>query len=350
MLLRKTEESAAWHARCFDVNAMFLRIFVASSVAMALLVPRVAAADGPAVVPGAPDAVRSCDALRADWAKEPTPARALNVAKCESAAGRPLEVVRILGPVLRTLAPESDEEVRAQSLFVAARARVGAIYVEADVRDAGIDVDGRRVATTPLTEPIFVAAGHHTVTVEAEGRPPARRDLDVAPGASVAFVAHTVPLRDDVIGFDQAENVGTFASPDGGKSTVILVAGAAASALALATAVTFNIAANSKTSAAHREQAAIQQAGGTTTACNAPGARFTRDCAALHDALAAHDRYGNIALAAYALAGVGAAATIWYALVPTRRESSRATFSEAAVRPSPMVGAGVAGIQLVGAY
>lgn len=62
------------------------------------------------------------------------------------------------------------------------RARIAFVSVTTNVDEATVSVDGVDVATTPLDEPLRLAAGQHTVGVRAAGYDSARRAVQVAGG------------------------------------------------------------------------------------------------------------------------------------------------------------------------
>ncbi len=62
------------------------------------------------------------------------------------------------------------------------QSRIARLVVDTPVRGAVVSIDGSDVASTPLTEPIFVSAGSHTVEVRAPGYASSKRSIRVAGG------------------------------------------------------------------------------------------------------------------------------------------------------------------------
>ncbi len=70
---------------------------------------------------------------------------------------------------------------------------VGRLRIEAIPEDATISVDGQREGTTPLTSPILLNPGHHTVRIEAAGYQPYESGVTVVSGAEVRLSAELLP-------------------------------------------------------------------------------------------------------------------------------------------------------------
>lgn len=222
------------------------------------------------------------------------------------------------------------------------------IILEVDSPEAGVQLDGQPIEGTFSARRLPVSPGHHVVEAHVAGRPPLRREVDVEAGGTAGVVLHIVPLSADAIGYDLPE--GERPGPAGRDAIrlPLILGGAGLTIVALGVGVGFNLLATSSSNDAVAQQTLLGQAGGTTSSCHAPAARFARACTALHDELVARDRNADVAVAAYATAGVAATATIAYAvwsLAPERRP--RWTDS---LRAAPIVGASTGGFVVAGVF
>jgi hypothetical protein len=65
------------------------------------------------------------------------------------------------------------------------RALVAEVSVKVDGMPAEVDVDGRMVGESPMSGPLLLAAGHHTVRALRDGYDPAEKAIDVVSGEKV---------------------------------------------------------------------------------------------------------------------------------------------------------------------
>jgi hypothetical protein len=223
------------------------------------------------------------------------------------------------------------------------------VIVEIDSGDANVTLDGQPIEGALSGKRLPVSAGHHVVEAHVAGRPPIRREVDVSAGGTTGVVLHVVPLAADAIGYDAPEGQGPLPPDHGSPRIPLILAGAGVSIVALGLGVGFNLLATSNSNDAVAQQTAIGRAGGTTSICHGPASGFAQACTALHDELVARDRNADIAVAAYATAGVAAAATIAYAVwsIPKEERHQRWTSS---LRPAPIVGANTGGIAVLGVF
>ena len=105
-----------------------------------------------------------------------------NLARVHAALGNAVESARAYSSYLEDAGASIGRARRreAERALAEQRSRIGRLTVTADVPRATISVDGVDVATTPLTEPIELSAGSHTVEVRAPGREPVRRAVSIA--------------------------------------------------------------------------------------------------------------------------------------------------------------------------
>lgn len=113
------------------------------------------------------------------YAASPHFAVLYNVGQAQIALGRPLEAIEALTKYLRDGADQVPlsrrEQVQAQIGLL--ESRLAELSVTADRVGAIIRVDGRDVGSTPLFQPIRLAAGAHTVTAAIPNGPQLSRDV-----------------------------------------------------------------------------------------------------------------------------------------------------------------------------
>jgi hypothetical protein len=110
--------------------------------------------------------------FRKAYAKSPNFAVLYNVGQAEAVLGHPVEAIAALSRYLKDGGAEVPEVRRAEvetqlgqlqamlAELTVATSRVGVI----------VQVDGKEIGTTPLYEPVRLAAGRHVVTLIADGR------------------------------------------------------------------------------------------------------------------------------------------------------------------------------------
>ena len=226
---------------------------------------------------------------------------------------------------------------------------VGAtIIIEVDSGEANVQLDGQPIEGALSAKRLPVIAGHHVVVASIAGRPPTHREIDVRAGETVGVVLHVVPLSADAIGYDAPQDDGPSPADHGAPRLPLILLGAGVSLVALGLGLGFNLAANSDSNEAVAQQIVIGQAGGTTSTCSTPAARFAPACTGLRDDLVARDQNADVAVAAYATAGVAAAATIAYAVWARSTEGHRRWLSS--LRPAPIVGTSTGGFAVAGVF
>jgi hypothetical protein len=102
-----------------------------------------------------------------------------NVGQAQMALGRPLDAIEALTKYLRDGADQVPlsrrEQVQAQIGLL--ESRLAELSITADRVGAIIRIDGRDVGSTPLFQPIRLAAGLHTVTAAIPNGPQLTRDV-----------------------------------------------------------------------------------------------------------------------------------------------------------------------------
>jgi len=74
------------------------------------------------------------------------------------------------------------------------KARIGVLSVSTEPEGAAVTIDDRLRGSTPLVEPIAVAAGKHAIRVERQGYDSVVRSVTLAPGQELSQVVSLVPV------------------------------------------------------------------------------------------------------------------------------------------------------------
>lgn len=128
---------------------------------------------------------------------DPAPEAMYNVARVYSALGRAVEAARSYERYLSEggRAIPGARRREAERALAEQQSRIGFLNVQADVEGATISIDGVDVATTPLAQPIPLAAGSHNVEVRAASREPVRSAVAIAGRETTQL---TVSLRESM--------------------------------------------------------------------------------------------------------------------------------------------------------
>lgn len=155
---------------------------------------------------GRGDYGRAASLLRQLIALQPDPDLLWNLGRAEEKAGNPVAAIDAYVRFLATNPPEGDRAEAAERL-AAVKAALGRgwLSVGADAFGATARIDGAPAVTLPV-ERLLLAAGDHSITVEAPGRAPATVTAAVPSGEAVAVdvalelvaVALPPPLEDDL--------------------------------------------------------------------------------------------------------------------------------------------------------
>jgi hypothetical protein len=127
------------------------------------------------------------EALAAAYQLKATPDTAHGLARAEMQLGKPRDAAEHVSFYLREAkdAKPADRQA-AEKLFTEAKAKVGTLNVTADMAAAEVLVDGKSVGKTPLTGPIFVEPGAHTLEARKEGVAPVKQPVEVIAGGEGA--------------------------------------------------------------------------------------------------------------------------------------------------------------------
>jgi hypothetical protein len=142
---------------------------------------------------------RNADALvefQKAFALDPTPRARAQVGLALQALGDWLGAERWIGEALRFQDDAWIAQYRStlEGAMATIGAHLGRLYVEAEVDEGEVLVNGASVHALPAAEPIRVVAGTLDVVVRAPGYVPARRAVEVAAGGEVHVAFKLDPL------------------------------------------------------------------------------------------------------------------------------------------------------------
>ncbi|XXY44088.1 PEGA domain-containing protein [Sorangium sp. So ce269] len=276
-----------------------------------------------------------------------------NLGACELQMGRYRDAAENLARYVRELKKDAtstaEERAQAEAGYAKARAKVGAVVLQANVEHAAVLVDGVQVGRTPLADPLFVEPGKHAVAVEREGYITEEFTVDVAAGKEIAS---TVTLRKPV----QSSPVSTPAPVDAAEAqapvgpveprasspkTALLIGGAATAGAAAVAGVVFTVVASATGNDAEelRDSVVRDHGAAACSRANAPA----EACIDVKDAFDVHRRWTNAAFWSFVGAGAIGAGTLIYGL------TAKPSKQEGRVVITPLVGANSVGISVAGA-
>ncbi|XXT19269.1 PEGA domain-containing protein [Sorangium sp. So ce429] len=276
-----------------------------------------------------------------------------NLGACELQMGRYRDAAENLARYVRELKKDAtstaEERAQAEAGYAKARAKVGAVVLQANVEHAAVLVDGVQVGRTPLADPLFVEPGTHTIAVEREGYVTEKLTVNAAAGGEFASevklrrpAERSPVLTPAPIEAAEAQApVGPVESRASSPKTALLIGGAATAGAAAVAGVVFAVLSSTNAGDADEKEAALGAAGGPN-ACAA--GRRAADCSALRGLEENAATFGNVSAWSFIGAGaVGVATAIVWA-VDSRTEG------RARLHASPMVGPHEGGIMLRGTW
>jgi hypothetical protein len=253
------------------------------------------------------------------------------------------------------------ERQSAEVLLVEARKRVGALQLKVEPAGAEVVVDGQILGKAPLSTEVFVDPGTKVIEARRDGYAPAKRTIEATAGAPTQMVAMSLVKQDasTVLAGSSATHGGRSSdtksaagasarseagvknqgSDEGGPSKGLIIAGIASSVVAIGAGTAFAIVSTGHGTDADDRLQALRQKGGSKP-CSVPA--LAAECTDVVDALAARDRFGNLALWGFLVGGVLGAGTAVYALATPRQKLP------ATVRAIPVADTHSGGILMVG--
>ncbi|WP_437652304.1 PEGA domain-containing protein [Sorangium sp. So ce1182] len=241
-----------------------------------------------------------------------------------------------------------EERAAAVETYAKARAKVGAVVVGVNVQGADVLVDGARVGTAPLADPVFVEPGAHTITVKREGYVPSEKKVEVGAGSEarsdfeLARPVASAPLR-PVAEPARAEGTGTKANMG------IVVAGGSVAAAGVIAGVVFTLVADKKASDKRKQWHVVHAIDDGTVDCAGPVTdNAAQQCEKLRSLVKGRDFFSNLAVWSYAVGGAAAIGTLGYTLFATSSGEPEPERRQMHLSPLMMPGGG--GIVAGGAF
>lgn len=257
--------------------------------------------------------------LEGAWAIEKNPATATLLGECEVKLARWVAAADHLAFVMRTL-QEGPERARLDPLFKQARAEVGGVRVQTSVESADVFAGTRIVGRTPLRDEVFVTPGDVTITVKKTSTSEMQQVVRVAKGGSA--VVHLEPA---VVDHDSA-----FDSEPRSRAPIFLLAGVAVAAAG--TGIALRVLASNQATAADDALTTLTTSSGKSPCLLASNAE---KCTSIKDQRSKHDAFVNGSTALFVLGGAALAASVTYALWPSKSAGeSHAVAVVPAVSPS----------------
>jgi hypothetical protein len=181
------------------------RLFCALGVALFLTIPRVSQAQDDATIEMARqrfrEGVQYYDqhqfekarlAFLQAYALKPHPSVLLNLAQSELRSGHPDDAAQHFAQYLRINASASDAEKQETTIgYNTAKSRVGEVALAVDPTGATVLVDGVEKGVAPLTDPLYLLPGSHTIEARASDRHVSKTvSLGAGQSVSVQLVVH----------------------------------------------------------------------------------------------------------------------------------------------------------------
>jgi hypothetical protein len=254
-------------------------------------------------------------------------------------------------------AARTDDRRVAETQLEECRRHLAAVAVRANREQATIRVDGKPVGHLPLSEPLWLEPGRHTLSVELAGHGPEEAELDLVAGQKTSVELELRPLAPpapslspDMTPTPAPVRLRDATSP---ARTWVLIGGGVLTLAAVGMGVGYTLESDAarrdarRTSRAIDGQANLARIADTSGACVAPEARWAAQCAALESSLEESTNARRVAGVSFIAAGVFGAATVTTFLFwPRRRESVPA----GRVRPVVGLGPGLGMVSVAGGF
>ena len=266
-------------------------------------------------------------AFVAAWALKRHPQIAANLADCEVKLGKYRDAAEHFMFMVRDPNGESqpEEKQEAQRRLKEVQAKIGTLAITVNVGGAEVLLDGKPVGMSPLSEPVFVDPGSHTIEARKDGYSSSKATTIASAGSS-----SVLPLE-----LQSSE-------PSEKKSTGLLVGGTALTAVLLGSGIVFTVVSSGKASSADTLLNTLHTTGGPRPCVSG---KLAADCATLASLNQGSDTFRNLAIVGYAAAGAVGIATLTYALLPAKKEAPRV-----GVTVAPLLGGGVGGLSVSGEF
>jgi hypothetical protein len=261
---------------------------------------------------------------------KPHPQVAGNLAGCELKLGMFRDAAEHITFFLHAQKSDAPAERRAagEAVLKEASAKIATIQVRVNIEGADVLVDGRSAGTAPLTTPIFLDPGKHTIEARQDGYPTVRVSVDASAGLSKELALLLVHADNSV-------------PVPGSRASWPIAVGAGTAALLLGGGIAFTVVSNGKASDADAKYTALLGKGGP----NACAGKSDGDCGVLKGLNKSSDTFRGLAVGGYVTAGILGAAALTYALWPSAKPEAHV-----GLHAAPMLGAGTAGMVFGGEF
>jgi hypothetical protein len=297
------------------------------------------------------------DQYRRAWELEKTFRIAANLALVELKLGEARDAAVHLTFALAHLPADDPKmaEVRAhlEGMRQEALREIGLLTIRAAPTGADVFLDDEPVGKTPLEGPLFVSPGHRVIRVEQPGTRGFVRDLTVEPGGEYDLAVSLEPEQAKAATPDPTpppiatrREAPRSAVP---PRTIVLASGAVLALGATGAGAVFAVQWSSERRHAQELLGEVNAASRPGSACTPGTSSLPEACADLRRSVARANDLGERATIAFAIGGGLAAATVaTYFLWPN--ESAHPDSSPHGARITPLLGAGVSGVRLDGAF
>lgn len=296
------------------------------------------------------------DAYRSAWSLKQTFDIACNLGRTEVELSLSRDAAEHLDYCLRTFSVSSrgdvrDANKRFRELFARVRRQVSALTVDVRPTGAEITVDGASYGVAPIGHDIFLEPGQHRVRARLAGFEEEERSITAEAGSSIGVTFTLTPIRTappppaaPAAGAARGSRAPSRPlAPKHGTEprTIVVIAGAGASLVALGVGVGFALDAEAAKSDASRLGAAANQGAAVCLESSTVPA-----CRSLYRAVNREKRSRDVAdIAVTAGALAGAATLAAWLLIPDLTRSELGS-----LRAEPWVGLRGSGLALTGSY
>ncbi len=283
----------------------------------------------------------------AAWALSRHPRVAASLGQAELEVGKYRDAAEHLSYFLRQAVGASAADRDAiTSLFLEARAKIGALRIRADDPGVEVLVDGVVVGTTPLVTDVFVDPGRRTITARKQGFAFVSEAIEVAPGDAVREM-RIQERRQETEGV--VPGPGPVPRPGPGQREGALEwrpwaigGGAILTTAGLVAGIGMTARANYWSREADEQWASLErQVPQNESVCT--GDR-TATCGDVIKKRENQDEVENAAKAGFVVGGVALAATLAVVFWPEKRGQ------RASVMVLPAVGSGESGVRVLGSF
>lgn len=245
-----------------------------------------------------------------------------NLALCELRLGRHRDAAEHASLFLRALRADAQPDRRAagEEVLKAAKTKITTVRLTVNAPGAEVVIDGAALGKAPLTAPLFLDPGAHTLEAKLDGYTTARETINATPGAERDV---TLTLKKPVV---------TPPAPPQPmlekRSIVPGVVMGAAGGLSLVTGIALIAVGVSKRGDARALNASIVEAGNS---CVEGAGNYDARCAALNDTALQAGTFRNTGVGMMVAAGALGTGALVYLLWPEKKRPN------SALRAIPMV-------------